>query len=116
MSKTGSSSGRSARICSRSDAVAVGVHGVVLGHHDAVARGALGGDQPAPDLQRDQLGVALERVAPAATAPGHEVQHVAGATTGTSWHFEGSTSRVPSARSTHLVPRAPGWPPFTPHG
>src|SRR5690606_34218890 len=40
--------------------------------------GALRGHQPAPDLQRDQLGGTPQRVAPPAAAPRDEVEHVAG--------------------------------------
>ena len=78
MSNTGSSAGRSARIWSRRVSVASASTRAVVGHADAVALGALGRDQPAAHLQRHQLRVALERVAPPAAAPGDEVQDVAG--------------------------------------
>ena len=42
----------------------------------AVPPGTVGADQPAPHLEGDQLRVALQRVTPAAAAPGDEVQHV----------------------------------------
>ncbi len=45
---------------------------------DAVAPRAVDRDEPARDVGRHLLGRTLERIAPAAAAPGVEMQHVAG--------------------------------------
>src|SRR5687768_6222452 len=55
----------------------LGVHAAVLVDADPVALRALGRDQAAPYLEGHQLRIALERITPAAAAPGDEVQDVA---------------------------------------
>ena len=115
MSKTGSSPTRADRISLAQGRGARLIECAVGIDDDAVPPGTGGADQAAPDLEGDQLRVALQPVAPTAAAPGDEVQHV----TRPDRHvvaLAGQHLVAAVGPIQPLVPRVPGSPPLTPHG
>ena len=58
------------------EAGTIAIHDAAVVGDDPVKARALDGDEAAPDLQADDVRFALQRVPPAAAAPGHEVEAI----------------------------------------